>query len=99
MLTFGVVLCTIGVPSPVPDIVLGAGLHPSNSYASVDADASGLVWGALLSVEGGLPDDVLLNIPEGIMLTRDAWCCGRGTYWCKCDDHIRSVCGSTVELV
>ena len=55
----------------MPDIVLGAGLHPSNAYASVDADVSGLVWDALLSVEGGLPDDVLLSIPEGIMLARD----------------------------
>ena len=57
--------------SPVPDVVLGAGLHPSNAYVSVDADVSGLVCDALLSVEGGLPDDVLLSIPEGIMLTRD----------------------------
>ena len=71
MLAFVVVLRTIGVPSPVPDVVLGAGLHPSNAYASVDADVSSLVWDALLSVEGGLPDDVLLSIPEGIMLTRD----------------------------
>ena len=71
MLAFGVVLRTIGVPSPVPDVVLGAGLHPSNAYASVDADVSGLVWDALLSVEGGLPDDVLLSIPEGILLTRE----------------------------
>ena len=37
----------------------------------MDADASGLVWDALLSVEGGLPDDILLSIPEGIMLARD----------------------------
>ena len=71
MLAFVVVLRTIGLPSPVPDIVLGAGLHPSNAYASVDADVSGLVWDALLSVEDGLPDDVLLSIPEGIMLARD----------------------------
>jgi hypothetical protein len=71
MLAFVVTLRTIGVPSPVPDVTLGAGLHPSNAYASVDADVSGLVWDALLSVEGGLPDDVLLSIPEGIMLARD----------------------------
>ena len=56
---------------PVPDIVLGVGLHPSNAYASMDADDSGLVWGALLSVEGGLPDAVLLSTPESIMLARD----------------------------
>ena len=73
MLASVVVLRTIGVPSPVPDVVLGAGLHTSNAYASVDADVSGLVWDALLSVEGGLPDDVLLSMPEGtcIMLARD----------------------------
>ena len=99
MLAFVVILRTIGVPSPVPDVVLGAGLHPSNAYASVDADVSGLVWDALLSVEGGLPDDVLLSIPEGIMLTRDGVAAVTHNHWCKSDDHIRSVCGSTLKLV
>ena len=72
MLAFGVVLRTIGVPSPVPILCSVPVFTPRmHNYASVDADVSGLVWDALLSVEGGLPDDVLLSIPEGIMLTRD----------------------------
>ena len=62
ILAFVVVLRTIGVPSPVPDVVLFAGLYPTNAHMSVDADVSGLVWDALLSVEGGLPDDILLSI-------------------------------------
>ena len=72
---FVVVLRTIGVPYPVPacvpDVVLSAGLRPADARAPVDADVAGLVWDALLSVEGGLPDDILLSIPKGIMLNRD----------------------------
>ena len=70
-MAFVVMLRTIGVPFPVPGVVLNAGLSPSNAHAPVDADVAGLVWGALLSVEGGLPDDILLSIPESIMLARD----------------------------
>ena len=43
MLACVVVLRTIGLPPPVPDIALGVGLRPSNAHASVDADVSGLV--------------------------------------------------------
>ena len=71
LLTFVVVLRTIGVSSPVPDVSLQAGLFPSNAHAPIDVDSSALVWDALLSVEGRLPDDVLLSIPEGVMLARD----------------------------
>ena len=71
IMAFVVVLRTIGVPYPVPDVVLATGLRPADAYAPVDADVAGLVWDALLSVEGGLPDDILLSIPEGIMLNRD----------------------------
>ena len=71
IMAFVVVLRTIGVPFPVPDVVLTAGLSPANARAPVDADVAGLVWDALLSVEGGLPDDILLSIPESTMLARD----------------------------
>ena len=71
IMAFVVVLRTIGVPFPVPDVVLTAGLSPNNARAPVDADVAGLVWDALLSVEGGLPDDILLSIPESTMLARD----------------------------
>ena len=71
ILAFVVVLRTIGVPSPVPDVVLSVSLCSTNAHMFVDADVSGLVWDALLSVEGGLPDDILLSIPEGIMMARD----------------------------
>ena len=71
IMAFVVVLRTIGVPYPVPDVVLSTGLRPADACAPVDTDVAGLVWDALLSVEGGLPDDILLSIPEGIMLNRD----------------------------
>ena len=71
IMAFVVVLRTTGVPFPVPDVVLSAGLAPSNAHVPVDADVAGLVWDALLSVEGGLPDDILLSIPESIMVSRD----------------------------
>jgi hypothetical protein len=37
----------------------------------ITSDVSGMVWDALLSVEGGLPDDILLSIPESVLLERD----------------------------
>jgi hypothetical protein len=53
------------------DAVLRAGLRPSDPFPPVDAALSNVVWDTLLSVEGGLPDDVLLGIPEGVILARD----------------------------
>ena len=32
-----------------------------------------MAWDALLCVEGGLPDDVLLGIPESVVLARDGY--------------------------
>ena len=59
------------MPLPVPDVILDVALTPLRAYVPVDPDASGMVWDALLSVEGGLPDDVLLGIPEDVMFARD----------------------------
>ena len=72
LMTFVVVLRTIGLPTPVPDAVFIAGSRPSEAVDTLlDADMRGLVWDTLLSVEGGLPDDILLGIPESVLLSRD----------------------------
>jgi hypothetical protein len=71
MLTFVMVLRSIGLSGPIPDDVLAAGLRPSAVYTPMDAVLSGLVWDTLLSVEGGLPDDILLGFPEVIVSGRD----------------------------
>ena len=72
VMTFVVVLRVIGVPIPVPDVILAAGLRPGDPATMVvPPEVSGMVWDALLSVEGGLPDDILLSIPESVMLDRD----------------------------
>ena len=68
-------LRTIGVPVPVPDMILGAGLRPNEPSTSMDPVQSSVVWDALLCVEGGLPDDVLLGIPETVVLARSRWVC------------------------
>ena len=71
MLTFVMVLRTIGLSGPIPDAVLAAGMRPSAAHTPMDAVLSGLVWDTLLSVEGGLPDDILLGFPEAIVSGRD----------------------------
>ena len=72
VLTFVVVLRVIGVPMPVPDAICVAGLRPGDpAMMEITSDVSGMVWDALLSVEGGLPDDILLSIPESVLLDRD----------------------------
>ena len=71
MLTFVMVLRSIGLSDPIPDAVLAAGLRPEATHTPMDAVSSGLVWDTLLSVEGGLPDDILLGFPEVVVSGRD----------------------------
>ena len=71
LLTFVMVLRSIGLSDPVPDAVLAAGLRPSAPHSPMDAVLSGSVWDILLSVEGGLPDDILLGFTEVIVCSRD----------------------------
>ena len=71
MLAFVVVLQMMGYPIPVPDAVLAAALRPSEPFIALGAESSEQIWNALLSVEGGLPDDILLGIPSVVIAAKD----------------------------
>ena len=71
VLAFVVVLQMMGYPIPVPDAVLAAALRPSEPSIALGAESSEQIWNALLSVEGGLPDDILLGIPSDVIAAKD----------------------------
>lgn len=68
LLTFVTVLRAIGLPSPVPDEILRCGTEPTGTAVPVDPDSDQRVWDALLSIDDGVPDDLLLSLPPDIVV-------------------------------